>query len=83
MEVMQLLILKCNETNRHIKVRPGEHTGVSSLTFKKSEPSANSLCYHMLPSLCSVTIIPLLITCYFATRTKVQLFIHSTNFKPL
>ena len=27
------------ETDRHLKVRSGEHTGISPLTFKKTKPS--------------------------------------------
>ena len=38
---------RCNasyygETDRHLKVRSGEHIGISPLTFKKVKPSAES-----------------------------------------
>ena len=38
---------RCNstyygETNRHLKVRSGEHIGISPLTFKKTKPSKES-----------------------------------------
>ena len=38
---------RCNstyygETDRHLKVRSGEHTGISPLTFKKTKPSRES-----------------------------------------
>ena len=38
---------RCNstyygETDRHLKVRPGEHIGISPLTFKKTKPSKES-----------------------------------------
>ena len=38
---------RCNasyygETDRHLKVRSGEHIGISSLTFKKVKPSVES-----------------------------------------
>ena len=38
---------RCNstyygETDRHVKVRPGEHNGISPLTFKKTKPSKES-----------------------------------------
>ena len=31
-----------SETKRHLKVRPGNHTGISLLTFKKTKPSKSS-----------------------------------------
>ena len=39
---------RCNslyyvETEKHLKVRSGEHIGISSLTFKKTKPSKESL----------------------------------------
>ena len=30
------------ETERHLKLRSGEHIGISSLTFKKTKPSKES-----------------------------------------
>ena len=30
------------ETDRHLKVRSGEHIGISSLTFRKAKPSKES-----------------------------------------
>ena len=37
------------ETGRHLKVRSGEHVGISPLTFKKTKPSQDSLtCDHLL-----------------------------------
>ena len=42
-----LSIFKCNasyygETDRHLKIRSGEHGGISPLTFKKAKPSVES-----------------------------------------
>ena len=35
--------------DRHLKVWPGQHTGVSPLTFKKTKPSKKSaFCEHLL-----------------------------------
>ena len=45
---------RCNSTNygepdRHLKVRSGEHIGISPLTFKKAKPSKEStICDHLL-----------------------------------
>ena len=45
---------RCNSTNygepdRHLKVRSGEHIGISPLTFKKTKPSKEStICDHLL-----------------------------------
>ena len=45
---------RCNSTNygetdRHLKVRPGEHIGISPLTFKKTKPSKESAIHdHLL-----------------------------------
>ena len=45
---------RCNssyygETERHLKVRYGEHIGILSLTFKKTKPSKeSSICEHLL-----------------------------------
>ena len=45
---------RCNsyyygDTERHLKVRSGEHIGISPLTFKKTKPSKDSLtCDHLL-----------------------------------
>ena len=45
---------KCNstyygETDRHLKVKSGEHIGISPLTFKKTKPSKESaIHYHLL-----------------------------------
>ena len=37
------------ETDRQLKVRPGEHTGISPLTFKKTKPSKKSaILKHLL-----------------------------------
>ena len=37
------------ETNRYLKVRSGEHIGISPLTFKKVKPSKESaICNHLL-----------------------------------
>ena len=52
-----------NETDRHLKVKSGEHTGISSLTFGKVKPSKESaICDHLLncnniPSLDEFTIL--------------------------
>ena len=55
---------RCNstyygETNRHFKVRSGEHTGISPLAFKKTKPSQSkesTICYHLLN--CNYNILP-------------------------
>ena len=45
---------RCNsfyhgETERHLKVRSGEHIEISPLTFKKTKPSKeSSICDHLL-----------------------------------
>ena len=37
------------KTDRHLKVRSGQHIGISPLTFKKVKPSAeSSICDHLL-----------------------------------
>ena len=37
------------ETDRHLKVRSGEHIGISRLTFKNVKPSNKSaICDHLL-----------------------------------
>ena len=37
------------ETDRHLKIRSGEHIGLSPLTFKKTKPSKESTVrYHLL-----------------------------------
>ena len=44
---------RCNssfydETEKHLKIRSGEHIGISPLTFKKTKPSKDSLtCDHL------------------------------------
>ena len=51
------------ETDRHVKVRSGEHIGISPLTFKKTKPSKESAIRdHLLncnnvPSLEKLTIL--------------------------
>ena len=38
-----------DETNRHLKVRSGEHTGISPLTSRKTKLSKESeICDHLL-----------------------------------
>ena len=44
---------RCNstydgETDRHLKVRSGEHNGISHLTFKKTKPSKESAIHDQL-----------------------------------
>ena len=44
---------RCNttyygETDRHLKVRSGEHTGISPWTFKKTKPSKESATHNHL-----------------------------------
>ena len=44
---------RCNstyygETDRHLKVRSGEHIGISPLTFKKAKPSKESAIHNHL-----------------------------------
>ena len=59
---------RCNstyygETDRHLKVRSGEHIGISPLTFKKTKPSKESaihdhlLNYNNIPSFEEFTVL--------------------------
>ena len=45
---MQFFLYYC-ETDRHLKVRSEEHTGISTLTFRKVKPSKESaIGYNLL-----------------------------------
>ena len=52
-EVYKYLCGRCNstfygETDRHLKVRSGEHIGISPLTFKETKPSKESAVWNHL-----------------------------------